>query len=175
MKSLYFVFVGVLMLVLTGCLPEAQSNSGVSKANAEIQLQANGLTVEQGNVKRRVEMENIPGKIQHLYILSAYSGQVIMYSSVKGKVTSSAKRLTPTSVSDGPSFVVNFGNTRMYTNEVLSDDGTYDGGGSTQYIYWWDANDAYHQQFIQGGMILHVSDRPLTGVHQVGINLSPEE
>jgi hypothetical protein len=172
-----FLVVAAFMMSMTQCGSEAVSSSGVTKATASVVVGTDGLTVEQRNITRRLEMENVPGKIQFLYILSAYSGDIIMYSTVKGKVTSSSKRLTPTMIEGHSiqSFTVKFGDTSYYTNEVLGDDGTYDGGGSTQYVYWWDVQDRYHQQFIQGGMILHISDKPLTGINKVGINLSPSE
>jgi hypothetical protein len=148
------------------------SNSGVSKVDAVVKTQANGKTTEQNNVNDRLSMENAPGKVMYLYILSAYSGQVIMYSTVKGKVTSSGKRLTPYTAQAeyGEAFkIYNPDGSYYWTNEVLGDDGTY--GNSVDYLYWWDVEGAYHQQYIQGGMILHISDRPLSGVHSVGINL----
>jgi hypothetical protein len=45
------------------------------------------------------------------------------------------------------------------TNEVLDDGGAY--GESANYIYWFDAQDNYHQYFPSGGTYLHISDKPL--------------
>jgi hypothetical protein len=60
------------------------------------------------------------------------------------------------------------------TAEVIQDDGTY--GTSVDYIYWWDSKGVYHQQYITGGMIVHLSDQPLA-VRSVVLNmeLSKEE
>jgi len=144
----------------------AISTSGVKKADATVQTQSNGLTIEQDNVKKRLEQENMPGSIKHLYLLSAYSGQILIYSTVKGKVTSSGKRLTPSTVevSSGSNlyngFNVKFNGSEQYTSEVLGDDGTY--GSSIEYLYWWDIKGVQHQQYITGGMILHISDKPMT-------------
>ena len=156
------------------------SSSGVKKVNARVVTQASGLTVEQENVRNRLLMENKPGSIKHLYVISAMSGQVIIYSTVKGKVTSSSKRLTPTSVvggvgdmvSSSEAFEVNIGNRNMYTSEVLQDDGTY--GSSIPYLYWKDVQGRYHQHYVSGGQILHISDQPIP-VKNIVINMELKE
>jgi hypothetical protein len=51
---------------------------------------------------------------------------------------------------------------------VLQDDGTY--GTSVDYLYWFDARGAYHQHYVTGGTIVHVSDQPLN-VKSVIINI----
>ena len=134
--------------------PLETARSGVSIATAHVTVQSNGLTPEQENVKRRIEMENKPGAIQHLYILSAYSGQVILYSTVKGKVTSSTKHLSPSShvVSYNSSF------TQEYNPELIGDDGTY--GSSIEYLYWWSVDGSYNQFYITGGTVTVISDMP---------------
>lgn len=137
------------------------STSGVSKATAQVQVQSNGLTVEQDNIKRRLELENRPGAIKHLYVLSAYSGQAIIYSTVKGKVTSSGKRISP-------SMYCEYGTGGSYTPERLGDDGVY--GSSVEYLYWWDVQGRYHQHYVQGGQIVHISDQPLP-VKSITLNL----
>lgn len=150
-----------------------QSASGVQQATVEVKKGADGLTVEQRNVRDRLAMDNKPGSIKHLYVISAYSGQVILYSTVRGKVTSSGKRLTPTSVNGSGSdtqytIPVEIGGHRRYTNEVLQDDGTY--GSSIDYIYWWDVQGRYHQHYPNGGQIIHVSDQPIP-IKSVIINI----
>lgn len=167
-----------IILPLVGCEPEEPSaTTGVKKARAKVTVQSDGLTVEQQNVRKRLEQDNMPGAIKHLYIISAYSGQTIIYSTVKGKVTSSGKRLSPTTVActDGQEigekhmgFKVDFGNTIKRTGEVLQDDGTY--GSSIHYLYWWDSKGLYHQHYVSGGQIIHVSDQPLS-VKSVIINM----
>jgi hypothetical protein len=133
---------------------KSTSRSGVQIANAEVKVQASGKTIEQENVSKRLELENIPGAIQHLYVLSAYSGQVLLYSTVKGKVTSSGKRLSPSTKvrSEGS-------NVFEYYPEVLGDDGTY--GPSIDYLFWWDAQGLYHQQYVAGGIMIHISNQPM--------------
>lgn len=143
------------------------STSGVRKATADVQTDGDGLTVEQRNITERLHRDNLPGSVKHLYMISATTGQVIFYSTVRGKVTSGAKRLSPSSVqtigiSTGISggFDMRIGNSIQTTAEVLGDDGAY--GSSGDYLYWFDAANRYHQQYTQScSCIIHVSDQPI--------------
>lgn len=157
-----FTLAFFVITTLLGCIDDTPpvSNSGVSKANVTIPTGADGLTTEQRNVGDRLKTDNKPGSIKHLYVISAYSGQTIFYSTVKGKVTSSGKRLTSTVKV----------RTSANGNVVLpkiQDDGTY--GSSIPYIYWWDVQGRYHQHYVSGGQIIHVSDHPIN-VKSVIIN-----
>lgn len=150
---------------------KAVSSSGISEKRVTVRTDQNGWTVEQKNVGDRLAADNIPGAIKHLYIISPLSGEVLIYSTVKGKVTSSGKRLAPRTVqtdSNHGGIHANINGNDWDTPEVIEDDGTY--GDSVPYIYWWDAQGRYHQQFFTGGQIIHVSDQPLP-VHSVKINL----
>jgi hypothetical protein len=153
------------------------SDSGVKKATVKVETNADGNTIEQMNVAKRLQNDNRVGAIKHLYVISPYSGQVIIYSTVKGKVTSSGKRLTPKTVdgnglhNDGGDNSVYINKRKLITNEVIQDDGTY--GDSDPYIYWWDVKGIYHQHFMAGGQIVHVSDQPLS-VKSVMINMNIE-
>lgn len=162
----------VLLSSEDGCGHKPVSTSGISKATTTVKTDLNGKTIEQNNIIGRLAMDNEPGSIKHLYIISAYSGQVLIYSTVKGKVTSSGKRLSPSTVNGRGSscgFQVDFGTTEnYYTDEVLGDDGTY--GSSVEYLYWWDSKGIYHQQYVAGGMILHVSNEPIA-VKSVILNM----
>lgn len=178
-KFVSFLAVAVLGLLFvymgSGCEAESPtSSSGVTKAVVKVPTGPDGLTTEQSNVSKRLVEENKPGAVKHLYVISAMSGQVIIYSTVKGKPSSSSKRLTPYSVHveanssyyDG--FKVDFGGNNEYTAEVLQDDGTY--GSSIPYLYWWDVQGRYHQHYVSGGQIVHVSDTPLA-VKSITINM----
>jgi hypothetical protein len=153
--------------------PTAQSASGIGKVSVQVPKGPDNLTTEQRNVGQRLMNDNKPGAIKHLYVISPYSGQVIMYSTVKGKVTSSNKRLTPSQVttyneqsSHVGGFRVDVGSEQT-TTEVLGDDGTY--GPSGEYIYWWDIRGAYHQLYL-GPALISLSDQPLP-VKSVTINI----
>jgi hypothetical protein len=154
----------------------AQSASGVQKADVQLNVGPDGYTTEQRNVRNRLLEDNKPGSIKHLYVISPYSGQVILYSTVKGKVTSGGKRLTPSVVATNcpentsrcAGFNVNIAGWNQVTSEVLGDDGTY--GNSGDYLYWWDVRGAYHQHYLTGGQIITISDQPLP-VKSVTINI----
>lgn len=160
----------MLLALVLSCAPTPDvESSPVKRVQAEIKTDPNGLTVEQKNVKERLEEDNRPGSVKHLYVVSAYTGDVIFYSTVSGKVTSSGKRLTPLTVAAQDGQYVDSGlqgiqvhvqgRTRS-TSEVLQDDGTY--GSSIDYLFWWDTRGAYHQHYPSGGQIIHVSDQPIT-------------
>tara|TARA_R100001143_G_scaffold62914_1_gene67553 strand:+ start:1007 stop:1588 length:582 start_codon:yes stop_codon:yes gene_type:complete len=167
------LMLGVIAVLVGGAVSgcdqkqnQPASTTGVGRAQAVVSPGADGLTVEQANVKQRIEQENIPASLKHLYIISAYSGEIILYSTVDGKVTSSGKRLTPYSVIGGVdgSVIGNMaGGIKVpqlgRTNEVLQDDGTY--GSSIEYLFWWDVNGVYHQHYVSGGQVVHIADQPM--------------
>lgn len=173
-----FLVLGIVLIVALfmaneDCDAPASSASGVKKADVQVQVGTDGFTAEQRNIRNRLTEDNKPGAIKHLYLLSAYSGQVILYSTVKGKVTSGGKRLTPASVylskdAGYNGFTLNIGGRDFVTQEVMADDGTY--GSSGDYLYWWDVRGAYHQLYLTGGEIVTISDQPLP-VKSVTINI----
>lgn len=176
MKRWMILFLLPLLVAQSGdgCTADPpKSDSGIKKASVEVPVGSDGFTVEQNNIRDRLISDNKPGSIKHLYVISAYSGQTIIYSTVRGKVTSGGKRLTPTSVhvDDGS------GSHRFYgfevlgreTSEVLQDDGSY--GSSMDYLFWWDTKGVYHQHYVNGGQILHISDQPLA-VKGIIINMA---
>lgn len=100
-------------------------------------------------------------------------------------MTSGGKRLTPTEVAatDGQAvssqltgIPVEIGGHTYRTSEVLQDDGTY--GHSAEYLYWWDTKSVFHQHYVSGGQIVHISSQPLA-VKGIIINMEvtskPEE
>jgi hypothetical protein len=166
---------------LLGCIDESEptSTTGVKKATATVQTDPDGYTVEQKNIMGRLAEDNKPGAVKHLYVISAYSGQVILYSTVKGKVTSGGKRLTPTSVEEVSGTArfyngvpVQIGNYSGWTREVIQDDGTY--GSSGDYVYWWDVRGVFHQHYVTGGAFLHVANQPISA-KSVILNLETTE
>ena len=156
----------LIMLWCSGCPTPTTGGEGtttVKEQRTDVQADATtGKTVEQKNISKRLLADNKVGAIKHLYVISPYSGEVIMYSTVAGKVTSSGKRLKPF-------LAVPNWNNEATAVESLQEDGTY--GHSGEYVYWWDTKDVYHQHYLTGGEIVHVSDQPLA-VQSVGINLN---
>lgn len=162
-----------LILMSAKCGNDAevpQSVSGATKAEIKIKptmtFEGQQVTAEQFNILTRQKHANTPGSVKHVYIISAFSGDVIIYSTVKGKVTSSGKRLNPYRVIVGsagewkrPGFTIGINNDEFVTDEMLQDDGTY--GSSNKYLYWVDARGNGHEHYISGGQIVHVSDVPM--------------
>lgn len=150
-----------------GCVPTTPpvSSSGVQQTSTKVALGSDGLTTEQRNIKDRLAIDNKPGSIKHLYLLSPINGRQIFYSPVKGKVTSSAKRLSPKTVNwmrngsqaadNGMAVPIN--DRWATTSEVIQDDGTY--GDSSEYLYFWNQNGQYFQLYV-GGLAVVVSDQP---------------
>lgn len=166
-KVISIVLVTVLFASCTdGGSFQQHSDSGVTKASTQVQTDANGKTIEQENIIERLNRDNKPGSIKHLYIISSYTGDVLQYSTVKGKVTSGNKRLSPKSVnntvgSNGISWNTNkvfLNGTEYYTDEVLDDGGAY--GESGNYMFWFDAQGNYHQYYPAGGTYVSICDKP---------------
>ena len=163
-------FFGLLTLGASDSCEERSSkpvsDSGIEKTSVQIPTGSDGLTMEQRNVKDRLIEDNKPGAIKHLYVVSAYSGQVIVYSTVRGKVSSGGKRLSP------PTLAKVGGTYDAYYPDRIQDDGTY--GSSMDYLFWWDTRGIYHQHYVSGGQIVHVSSQPLA-VKGVLINMALEQ
>lgn len=174
----------ILLVLVASAFMCGLAAAGISKVHqAQVTIKPDpvtGLTREQMNIRDRLFEDNRPGSVKHLYVIAPKSGQVLIYSTVKGKVTSGSKRISP-SKTLGPykcgkdnkdtcydGFTVQAGNTRVITAEVLGDDGTY--GSSAPYIYWWDARGGYHQHFLTEGQIIRISDQPLV-VKSVVLNV----
>jgi hypothetical protein len=178
-KFLVFLFFPI-MLLSCNIGEQQKSDSGVTKASiTDLKTDANGHTVEQNNIIKRTLRDNMPGSVKHLYIISAYTGDVLQYSTVRGKVTSGNKRLTPKTVdaAGGVSSTgvrgnyVSIGDNMYLTDEVLDDGGAY--GESSNYMYWFDAQDNYQQYYPAGGTYVHISDRPLR-VKKANLSLTME-
>lgn len=182
MKKLSALVIIAILFILAGCgtesvSPKPKPSKEVKKVSVRVNTDKDGLTVEQKHIAKRLIEDNKPGAIKHLYLISPYSGQAILYSTVDGKVTSSEKRLTPRSVgcTDGEYCQTENNGIRIKVNgegykntpEVLGDDGTY--GDSYQYIYWWDTKGRYHQ-LVPGNCVVLITDMPLV-TNKVTIDL----
>ena len=185
MKKLIFSLIAILTIAVsfTSCevQPRSQqsSDSGVTKATVKVETDVNGYTIEQKNIMERLKRDNMVGEVKHLYVISSYTGDVMEYSTVKGKVTSGSKRLSPKTInnstglngSNGYTNTVYIGQTPYYTDEVLDDGGTY--GESGNYLFWFDAQGNYHQYYPSGGTYIHISEKPLR-VRKANFTLSQE-
>lgn len=165
MKNLFILTVSLFMFGCNWNPQPAVSDSGVHKATIQVQTDQNGNTVEQKNYIERVKRDNDVGAVKHLYVISSYTGDVLEYSTVKGKVTSGGKRLSPNTVNGSNITGVAYQNyikiagTQHTTDELPDEYGVY--GSSSPYFYWFDAQGNYHQYYPSGGTYVHISDRPL--------------
>lgn len=143
------LFIGaVLSVSLTGCFDDNTSNKDIQaqKAAAAAQQIQFSENAEIENIKRRLELTANPG-LNGFVILLNQMGQPVMYTGVKGKVTSGGKKLTPTQELKCHSSGCN-----VMTS--ASDEGTH--GSSGEYIFFWTQNDQYIQW--NGGYLY--SDKP---------------
>jgi hypothetical protein len=142
MNNLKMMVVLFLMATMVSCnldTTQQKSDSGVEKASVKIKTDANGQTIEQKNIIERLQRDN--------------------------DLASGGKRLSPKTVNGSTNVGIgNINYTKINsetfsTDEVLDDGGSY--GESMSYVYWFDAQDNYHQYFPSGGTYLHISDKPL--------------
>lgn len=146
----------IAALSLTACGPE---NTATPTSNKQSQSQkaaeaAGSISytenAEIDNIKRRLELTSNPGQIGFILLLNEM-GQPIMYSGVKGKITSSSKRLT----SPIQYYDVDKGEwSGTELNQSPSDEGTW--GSSDPYVYFWTTDGQYVQW---NGKYLY-SDKP---------------
>ena len=133
------------ILLITGC------TANVLEIPLDQKEQTPTLTtsVERQNIVSRLELAQNPNTIMWIYCLSD-TGQYIFFSPVRGKVTSSTKRLEPThgfETSDtyvsGAIRVNTVKNGNVRTSELMQADGTF--GSSDNYVYWFDPEGNYYQ------------------------------
>lgn len=119
----------IVMLFMVGCNKEPRK-----------------LTIQDKHIKKYRNQERRSKSIRHLYVISN-SGKIILYSIVKGKVTSSRKEM---------SRVIAIGHAPQI-----------------EFLYWWDSKGRYHKNYVIGGQIIHISDSPLP-VKNILINMEDE-
>lgn len=140
-----FIGLAILTFALSlGCqyqpsVRDIQAQKAQQAANS-VQFLGNA---EIDNIKRRLELTSNPGQMGYVLLLNEM-GQPILYTTVKGKITSSGKRLTH---KDGCGV-----NDR---EDCPSDEGSY--GSSDPYIYFWTMDG----QYIQWNSGYLYSDKPL--------------
>jgi hypothetical protein len=140
MKSNIMITCSVVALMLTGCIEQAPTNKteqAKKAADAANSIKFNE-NAEIDNIKRRLELTSNPGQLGFIILLNEM-GQPVLYTSVKGKVTSGSKRLTQP---DRASSSWGGGNNTV-VRAAASDEGTW--GSSGEYIFFWTANDEYIQ------------------------------
>lgn len=151
----YFLFVMLsICLIFVGCVKRSEDVKDVQSKVA--QQAANNIkftgNAEIENIIKRLQLTSDPGLIGYVVLLNE-SGQPILYTTVKGKVTSGSKRLTK------PFDWVTGTNTYV---DAPSDEGTY--GSSNPYIYFWSQSGQYVQwsgHYLYSDKPIRLSVKPL--------------
>lgn len=125
------------LTMLAGC-PEEQPSAKTAQAQKAAEA-ANSISftenAEIDNIKKRLELTSQPGLLGYIVLLNGV-GQPVYYGTIKGKVTSGSKRLTP------PDRTYDAGQSRGI-RQAPSDEGTY--GSSGEYIFFWTTSGQYMQ------------------------------
>ena len=138
-------------LAITACserqptAKDRQAQTGTRLAEDVIK-RSGGKNAEQENIAKRLSLTMNPGQIGFVALFNQ-AGAPIAYYGVKGKITSSGKRLTP---SDEPHCSSN----GCYNRLAPSDEGSY--GSSDPYVYFWTVDG----QYIQWNGPYLYSDKP---------------
>jgi hypothetical protein len=156
-----------IALTLTGCgdspptARQLQASNGAKRAEAAI---ANsGSNAEQDNIDRRLRLTSQPGLLGFIVLMNE-AGQPVMYTGVKGKVTSSGKRLSKPYEAvccDGA------------YRPAPSDEGAW--GSSDEYIYFWTTDGQYMQwngKYLYSNSPIRLATEPL--VVSIGAPAQPE-
>lgn len=156
------LFLILVPLTICACANEVQSISGTKMAVVEdVEKNKEGHTLEQESIINKVKVD-ASVKTWYLYVISPVDRKLILFSTVKGKVTSSGKRLTPkkTTGSNGAGLYFKIKDNEYFTDEILGEDGTY--GDSSEYLYWTDSKDRNHRHYLLDGQIIHIIDYETT-------------
>jgi hypothetical protein len=159
----------MLLLFAYGCFedPAVQPHNKsvqAEKAEREASTIRFDENAEIDNIKARLELTSSPGLLGYIVLLNG-AGQPVMYTTVKGKVTSGSKRLTKP-------YDFARRDVGQYYADVLvdapSDEGTY--GRSGDYIYFWTENG----QYVQWSGTYLYSDKPIRlSIEPIVVNLTP--
>jgi hypothetical protein len=151
MKKLLILL--IVPLFLMACEPQAQVKTAKQTQSQKAKEAANSISFTENaeieNITARLKLTSNPGLTGFILLMNE-AGQPIMYTGVKGKVTSGGKRLTK------PYQVKDHGRTK-YAYKVTpspSDEGTW--GSSNPYVYFWTTTGQYVQW---NGKYLY-SDKP---------------
>lgn len=154
-KNVDRIIVVLFVVSLVACnQPQAKAPAKVTESQKAKQAAESISFTENAeidNIKSRLQLTSDPG-LTGFVLLMNEAGQPIMYTGIKGKITSSGKRLTaPYRVTS------NWDKGQSYGDKDLvapSDEGTW--GSSSPYIYFWTTTGQYIQW---NGKYLY-SDKP---------------
>lgn len=152
------ILVAAVLMSLTACAkvnPDARDVQAqkAQEAAASVNFTENA---EIENIQKRLKLTADPGLIGYVVLMNE-AGQPIVYTTVKGKITSGNKRLTEPDRSgawgSGQNNVV---------RAAPSDEGTY--GSSNPYIFFWSTTGQYYQwsgHYLYSDKPFRLSIKPL--------------
>jgi hypothetical protein len=143
----------VAFLAACDAAPATQAPQKQSQAQKAAEVANSVRMVENAeinNIKARLELTSNPGLMGFILLMNE-AGQPIMYTGVKGKITSGTKRLT----APAQQWKIDRGEWNgTQLGPAPSDEGTW--GSSDSYIYFWTTSGQYMQW---NGKYLY-SDKP---------------
>jgi len=150
----------ILLSTFTGACDRQPSQKEIATqrgAEMAASVDVTSNNAEQKNIQLRLKLTSQPGLLGYIVLLNE-SGDPVLYTTVKGKITSSGKRLTQPWQ-------------RTYegrTAPAPSDEGTW--GSSDPYIYFWDQGGRYHQwsgEYLYSDQPIRLTRDPLVAMDDV--------
>ena len=155
-----------LVAFVSGCEPTTAPKAQVKQTQSEKAKQVAETirfteNAEIDNIKKRLELTSQPGLLGFVAVINM-AGAPVMYTCVKGKITSGSKRLTRP-------WDVYYGDKGQFYGDFItdspSDEGTW--GSSSPYMYWWTCGDQYiqtSQNYIYSDKPFRLTQQPLIAV-----------
>ena len=138
---------GIAMTLMAGSCDVQPSTNAKSSESKKAAAAANSISFAAGNaeidnIKKRLELTSDPALMGYIVLFNDM-GQPILYTTVKGKVTSGSKRLTAPfqETALGRAGVAEVSSSDF--TDAPSDEGTW--GSSNPYIYFWTTGGQYIQ------------------------------
>jgi hypothetical protein len=166
MRKLFSTILVALALGVAACTPQPGAEAPAKKSQSQKAAEAaNSIqfteNAEIDNIKKRLELTSQPGLLGFLAVINA-AGAPVMYTCVKGKITSGGKRLTAP-------WKFTHGDKGEFSGDFVtpspSDEGTW--GSSNPYVYWWTCNDQYIQttgDYIYSDKPFRLTNQPLIAI-----------
>ena len=151
-KTIGLTILLIAVTFVSGCNKD-KSKKELQSIKAQAAAESINFTenAEIENIQKRLKLTSNPGLLGYIVLMNE-AGQPVLYTAVKGKITSGSKRLTQSWKMKYQSFIV----------PTQSDEGTW--GSSNPYIYFWDTNGAYHQwngKYLYSNQPIRLSVKPL--------------
>lgn len=135
------------MTLMAGSCDVQSTNTSKSNESQKAAAAANSISFAAGNaeidnIKKRLELTSDPALMGYIVLFNDM-GQPILYTTVKGKVTSGSKRLTAPFQETTLNRAGATDPSSSDFTDAPSDEGTW--GSSNPYIYFWTTGGQYIQ------------------------------